>query len=171
MYIEHKKSNNTNKNVLSVSLFGYKNGEKSIIDLDRYIFLNNGDKVMLSYVTIEEYDFYKWVITSNGKLLYVNIFYHCKMEKNQELLCRNQNICSREERDGRISVFNENGNVLLLKGVYKEIWNSVKYPIPYKVLVDILVSKSYEPENTEKAIKLLINKSIIFSKNCLIIGE
>ena len=107
-------------------------------------------------------------IHGNGKLLYIQSFplespNNCSSD--EELLFINPDVCWRKECSLSVSVFNTNGNVLFLKGIYFDLWTLLLVPNERASVNRILKEKGYHYDKIQSAIDSLINRGVILSEN------
>lgn len=107
-------------------------------------------------------------IHGNGKLLYIQSFplkYPNDYSLHEELLFINPDVCWRNECSLSVSVFNTNGNVLFLKGVYLDLWTLLLAPSERTSVNRILKEKGYHEDKIQAAIDSLINRGVIVSES------
>lgn len=100
-----------------------------------------------------------------GELLYIqDLPINCpKIEEKVYVL--NADIRWRYENESTISVFNTNGNLLFLKGVYKDLWEDLLMPISEEKIVSGLLNKGYSQEKIKLAITSLLKRDLIIREN------
>lgn len=104
-------------------------------------------------------------IHSSGKLLFIQSFDLTKIERNDLIYYLNSDVCWRNEDPNVISVFNTNGNLLFLKGIYRDLWESLLKPTNIADLLDSLSKKGYTESKIKASINSLINRGLILVEN------
>lgn len=103
-------------------------------------------------------------ICGNGKLLYVNSF--STANYNQEnIIFINPNVCWRTEDPDTISIFNTNGNLLFLRGIYLDIWEQAKSAVLENELEKILLMKGHDLARIKSALSSLMNRNLILKQS------
>ncbi|MEE0873587.1 MAG: hypothetical protein UIH27_09015 [Ruminococcus sp.] len=104
-------------------------------------------------------------IHSSGKLLFIQSFPLIKKEQNEMSYYLNSDVCWRNEDFDVISIFNTNGNLLFLKGIYKDLWEALLKPINLTDLLVLLLKKGYTESKIKASINSLINRGLILEVN------
>lgn len=105
-------------------------------------------------------------IHSSGKLLYIQSFsFNFNNEDQDEILyILNTDVCWRRESPFVISVFNTNGNLLFLKGIYKDLWETLLTPVKPQDAINILLKKGYDQSKINASINSLIKRGLILEE-------
>ncbi len=104
-------------------------------------------------------------IHSSGKLLFIQSFDLTKIGRNDLIYYLNSDVCWRNEDPNVISVFNTNGNLLFLKGIYRDLWEALLKPTNIADLLDSLSKKGYTESKIKASINSLINRGLILEEN------
>lgn len=103
-------------------------------------------------------------IHSSGKLLYIKSFPLTKEWLNDKIYILNADICWRRENPHVISVFNTNGNLLFLKGIYKDLWELLMTPAKCENVINAMIMKGYDESKIKFSINSLIMKGLVFEE-------
>lgn len=103
-------------------------------------------------------------IHSSGKLLYIQSFSFDSKEQDEKLYILNTDVCWRREDSSVISVFNTNGNLLFLKGIYKDLWETLIIPIKPQDVIDILSKKGYCESKIKSSVNSLIKRGLVIEE-------
>lgn len=104
-------------------------------------------------------------IHSFGKLLYIQSFALNNNSGENKIYLLNTDVRWRKENSLVISVFNTNGNLLFLKGIYKDLWEILTTPTKPEEIVDMLMSKGYEESKIKSSINSLIKRGLILEES------
>lgn len=104
-------------------------------------------------------------IHSFGKLLYIQSFILDHNSADDKLYLLNTDVRWRKENPSVISVFNTNGNLLFLKGIYKDLWEILKTPTNPDQVLDMLMNKGYEESKIKSSINSLIKRGLILEES------
>lgn len=103
-------------------------------------------------------------IHSSGKLLHIQSFSFDSNEQNDMVYILNPDVCWRREDLLVISVFNTNGNLLFLKGIYKDLWETLIVPTKPQDVVNTLSKKGYDQSKIKATINSLIKRGLILEE-------
>jgi hypothetical protein len=138
-----------------------KSGSSEYIIKDKVIY--SLKKCIYWNYYIDDYDDISSIIIEirkKGKLLYIDKLV-LEESKLQPYFYINTNIIGRQEKSGSISVLNTNGNVLILRGIYYELWKILSNPISLDEIMKKMESSNFNAERINEAIHLLQEKGIV----------
>lgn len=99
-----------------------------------------------------------------GELLYIQALPINYPKLEEKVYVLNQDVRWRYENESTISVFNTNGNLLFLKGVYKDLWEDLLTPISKEKIVSVLLNKGYSQEKIKLAVTSLLKRDLIIGE-------
>lgn len=132
--------------------------------VDKIILISNehalwSDSIDIS--SIEEPIYVIIEVHKSGNQVFIDKYSLKKEEKEEFMYYANSNICYRWENDNTISLFNTNGNLLFLRGIYLDLWKLVQLPITHHMIYENLLSIGYKREKIENAISNFIIRKVI----------
>ena len=103
-------------------------------------------------------------VHSLGNLLYIKKYNLTNVKETVEVYYKNTEVCYRREDQDTISVFNTNGNLLFLRGVYFSLWILLDTPLSLAEIQQKLTKSGYSLEKIEQAISALVSRRLIIKK-------